>query len=72
MAEQLAIGRLMPPMGWNTAKEFGSGPYYMTLRVRCEAFGADWAVFRDDDGRPCAVTLQDPEGMQGLLENWED
>lgn len=43
-------------IGFNTAKEMGDemAAYH---HVRCEAFGADWAVFRTEDGEPLTTTF---------------
>jgi hypothetical protein len=74
MSGQLLIGKLMPPMGWAVSKKFGDTGLFGS-QVRCEAFGADWAIFRDESGKPMAIVCREFSGaiqMKEFLENWGD
>lgn len=55
-------------IGWNTAKALGDEMAAHSW-VRCEAFGIDWAVFRQGDGEPLAATFEDLTDFFNAIED---
>jgi hypothetical protein len=71
MGIQLSIGKVLPPIGWNTANRL-EDTGACGEKMRCEAFGYDWAVFRSVSGQSFAIAFKDHENLKSFLNSWED